>query len=114
MVVREADEVGVHGRFGAEEDENHGECDARGSSKKRVRTRTRKEVGKEIRRKGDVGREKHGEKDKERGTNFDLSFLTGSLQISTSTEEDGGKYECVAENAVGTAFSLLVNLYVRG
>ncbi|CAL4074439.1 unnamed protein product, partial [Meganyctiphanes norvegica] len=38
---------------------------------------------------------------------------SGSLQISTSTEEDGGKYECVAENSVGTAFSILVSLYVR-
>lgn len=38
---------------------------------------------------------------------------SGSLQISTSTEEDGGKYECVAENNVGTAFSNLVSLYVR-
>ncbi|XP_069195928.1 tyrosine-protein phosphatase Lar isoform X6 [Procambarus clarkii] len=38
---------------------------------------------------------------------------SGSLQISTSTEEDGGKYECVAENSVGTAFSNLVSLYVR-
>ncbi|XP_045139286.1 tyrosine-protein phosphatase Lar-like isoform X5 [Portunus trituberculatus] len=38
---------------------------------------------------------------------------SGSLQISTSTEEDGGKYECVAENTEGTAFSNLVSLYVR-
>ncbi|CAL4123190.1 unnamed protein product, partial [Meganyctiphanes norvegica] len=38
---------------------------------------------------------------------------SGSLQISTSTEEDGGKYECVAENSAGTAFSILVSLYVR-
>lgn len=40
--------------------------------------------------------------------------VAGSLQISTSTEGDGGKYECVAENSVGTAFSSLVSLYVRG
>ncbi|XP_042871117.1 receptor-type tyrosine-protein phosphatase S-like [Penaeus japonicus] len=48
-------------------------------------------------------------------TNQRYSVLrSGSLQISTSTEEDGGKYECVARNSVGTAFSNLVSLYVRG
>ncbi|XP_066985469.1 tyrosine-protein phosphatase Lar isoform X3 [Macrobrachium rosenbergii] len=47
-------------------------------------------------------------------TNPRYSVLrSGSLQISTSTEEDGGKYECVARNSVGTAFSNLVSLYVR-
>ncbi|XP_037790412.1 tyrosine-protein phosphatase Lar-like [Penaeus monodon] len=47
-------------------------------------------------------------------TNQRYSVLrSGSLQISTSTEEDGGKYECVARNSVGTAFSNLVSLYVR-
>ncbi|CAL4108678.1 unnamed protein product, partial [Meganyctiphanes norvegica] len=38
---------------------------------------------------------------------------SGSLQISTSTEEDDVKHECVTENSTGTAFSILVSLYVR-
>jgi len=39
---------------------------------------------------------------------------TGSLQIRHSQESDEGKYECVAENSVGVAYSYAANLYVRG
>lgn len=38
---------------------------------------------------------------------------TGSLQIRHSLESDEGKYECVAENSVGIAYSYGANLYVR-
>ncbi len=41
-------------------------------------------------------------------------FLTGSLQIKESQETDQGKYECVAENTVGTEYSYSAQLYVRG
>ncbi|KAF4529945.1 hypothetical protein B566_EDAN018067, partial [Ephemera danica] len=37
----------------------------------------------------------------------------GSLQISDSEEEDQGKYECVAENVVGTEYSVPTTLYVK-
>uniref|UniRef100_A0A1B6E7X3 protein-tyrosine-phosphatase n=1 Tax=Clastoptera arizonana TaxID=38151 RepID=A0A1B6E7X3_9HEMI len=37
----------------------------------------------------------------------------GSLQITNSVEEDQGKYECVAENAVGTEYSHSTMLYVK-
>ena len=37
----------------------------------------------------------------------------GSLQIKDSQEEDEGKYECVAENQRGVAYSYGANLYVR-
>ncbi|XP_076346267.1 tyrosine-protein phosphatase Lar-like isoform X2 [Tachypleus tridentatus] len=37
----------------------------------------------------------------------------GSLQIFKAEDEDNGEYECVAENAVGTAFSNRASLYVR-
>ena len=40
--------------------------------------------------------------------------ISGSLQISTSQESDEGKYECVAENSAGVAYSYGANLYVRG
>jgi hypothetical protein len=40
--------------------------------------------------------------------------LTGALQISSSEEEDQGKYECVAENVVGTEYSHATMLYVKG
>jgi hypothetical protein len=40
--------------------------------------------------------------------------LTGALQISGSEEEDQGKYECVAENVVGTEYSHSTMLYVKG
>ncbi|XP_037826094.1 tyrosine-protein phosphatase Lar-like, partial [Lucilia sericata] len=35
------------------------------------------------------------------------------LQIENSREEDQGKYECVAENSVGTEHSKATNLYVK-
>jgi len=38
----------------------------------------------------------------------------GSLQIEDCMESDEGKYECVAENSVGVAYSYPANLYVRG
>jgi hypothetical protein len=38
----------------------------------------------------------------------------GALQISSSEEEDQGKYECVAENVVGTEYSHSTMLYVKG
>ncbi|XP_063702711.1 tyrosine-protein phosphatase Lar isoform X2 [Culicoides brevitarsis] len=37
----------------------------------------------------------------------------GNLQISNSQEDDKGKYECVAENAVGTEHSKAIDLYVK-
>jgi hypothetical protein len=40
--------------------------------------------------------------------------LIGALQISGSEEEDQGKYECVAENVVGTEYSHSTMLYVKG
>ena len=45
-----------------------------------------------------------------------LSFLPflGQLQIAESEEDDKGKYECVAENSVGTQYSYSAQLYVRG
>ena len=38
----------------------------------------------------------------------------GQLQIAESKESDQGKYECVAENEVGTQYSYSAQLYVRG
>jgi len=40
--------------------------------------------------------------------------VAGSLQIRRSQESDEGKYECVAENSAGVAYSYGANLYVRG
>lgn len=37
----------------------------------------------------------------------------GALQITDSIEEDQGKYECVAENAIGTEYSHFTMLYVK-
>ncbi|XP_046660340.1 tyrosine-protein phosphatase Lar isoform X6 [Homalodisca vitripennis] len=37
----------------------------------------------------------------------------GALQITNSMEEDQGKYECVAENSVGTEYSHSTMLYVK-
>ncbi|XP_069702214.1 tyrosine-protein phosphatase Lar isoform X7 [Periplaneta americana] len=39
--------------------------------------------------------------------------MPGALQISSSEEEDQGKYECVAENVVGTEYSHSTMLYVK-
>jgi receptor-type tyrosine-protein phosphatase F len=41
------------------------------------------------------------------------TLLDGSLQITQSEETDQGKYECVAENTVGTEHSKPINLYVK-
>lgn len=38
----------------------------------------------------------------------------GALQIANSEAEDAGKYECVAENSLGTEFSQATQLYVKG
>jgi len=43
-----------------------------------------------------------------------VTIVSGSLQIRHSLESDEGKYECVAENSVGVAYSYGANLYVRG
>ncbi|XP_065348128.1 tyrosine-protein phosphatase Lar-like isoform X4 [Cloeon dipterum] len=37
----------------------------------------------------------------------------GSLQVSNSQEADQGKYECVAENELGTEYSHAIMLYVK-
>lgn len=42
-----------------------------------------------------------------------LLLFAGSLQIDKSEEDDMGKYECVAENAVGTEHSKPTSLYVK-
>ncbi|XP_075224407.1 tyrosine-protein phosphatase Lar isoform X3 [Lycorma delicatula] len=39
--------------------------------------------------------------------------MPGALQIMNSVEEDQGKYECVAENQVGTEYSHATTLYVK-
>ena len=41
-------------------------------------------------------------------------FYVGALQIANSEAEDAGKYECVAENSLGTEFSQATQLYVKG
>lgn len=41
------------------------------------------------------------------------SGLPGALQITNSMESDQGKYECVAENSVGTEYSQSVNLFIK-
>ncbi|XP_064625305.1 tyrosine-protein phosphatase Lar-like isoform X6 [Lineus longissimus] len=38
----------------------------------------------------------------------------GSLRIERAKSSDSGKYECVAENSVGTDYSYSANLHVRG
>lgn len=43
-----------------------------------------------------------------------MCLFTGTLQIVRSEEEDQGKYECVAENSIGTEFSKPTSLYVKG
>ncbi|XP_063535444.1 tyrosine-protein phosphatase Lar isoform X2 [Cydia strobilella] len=39
--------------------------------------------------------------------------MLGTLQIVKSEEEDQGKFECVAENSIGTEFSKPTSLYVK-
>ncbi|XP_053606760.1 tyrosine-protein phosphatase Lar isoform X5 [Plodia interpunctella] len=39
--------------------------------------------------------------------------MHGTLQIVKSEEDDQGKYECVAENSIGTDFSKPTSLYVK-
>jgi len=41
-------------------------------------------------------------------------MLVDSLQIRQALESDEGKYQCVAENILGVAYSYGANLYVRG
>lgn len=41
------------------------------------------------------------------------STRAGSLQIIDSVREDQGKFECVAENSVGTEHSKPMNLYIK-
>lgn len=44
-----------------------------------------------------------------------FSFCSpGALQISDSQETDQGKYECVAENSLGTQHATAITLWVRG
>ncbi|XP_066269746.1 uncharacterized protein [Branchiostoma lanceolatum] len=38
---------------------------------------------------------------------------SGSLQINSTTQEDEGRYECVATNNLGTRYSYPANLYIR-
>ncbi|XP_046812129.1 tyrosine-protein phosphatase Lar-like [Lucilia cuprina] len=42
-----------------------------------------------------------------------MKIFSSGLQIENSREEDQGKYECVAENSVGTEHSKATNLYVK-
>ncbi|XKL63768.1 hypothetical protein PGB90_006132 [Kerria lacca] len=42
-----------------------------------------------------------------------LTYILRALQITNSMESDQGKYECVAENSVGTEYSQPVGLYVK-
>ncbi|XP_017782566.1 PREDICTED: tyrosine-protein phosphatase Lar isoform X5 [Nicrophorus vespilloides] len=39
--------------------------------------------------------------------------MPGALQITNSEENDQGKYECVAENSIGTEYSKSAQLYVK-
>ena len=39
--------------------------------------------------------------------------FSGTLTIERSQESDIGKYECVAENEVGVAYSFAAMLYVK-
>lgn len=41
-------------------------------------------------------------------------YLSGALQITESDVGDQGKYECVANNSVGTEYSKSTTLYVKG
>ena len=42
-----------------------------------------------------------------------LFLISGSLQIDNSEESDQGKFECVAENSVGTEYTKQTSLYVK-
>ena len=41
-------------------------------------------------------------------------LVAGTLSITSAQQSDEGKYECVAKNSVGVAYSYGANLYVRG
>lgn len=41
-------------------------------------------------------------------------YVSGALQITESDVTDQGKYECVANNSVGTEYSKSTTLYVKG
>lgn len=41
-------------------------------------------------------------------------YYSGSLIIERSMESDAGRYECVAENRIGVAYSYAAMLYVKG
>lgn len=43
-----------------------------------------------------------------------ICVFSGALQISDSQETDQGKYECIAENSVGTQHAAAIMLWVRG
>lgn len=45
--------------------------------------------------------------------NHNWILVSGSLHILNSEEYDQGKYECVAENNLGSDHSATINLYVR-
>lgn len=48
-------------------------------------------------------------------SSINLSFyFTGALQITSCDVNDQGKYECVANNSVGTEYSKSAMLYVKG
>ena len=40
-------------------------------------------------------------------------LISGTLTIERSQEQDIGKYECVAENEIGVAYSFAAMLYVK-
>lgn len=46
-------------------------------------------------------------------SSLDNKNLAGNLQITDSVREDQGKFECVAENSVGTEHSKPINLYIK-
>lgn len=49
-----------------------------------------------------------------RPSSINVFIFTGSLQIKSSEEKDHGRYECVAENSIGTDYSKHALLYVKG
>ncbi|KAJ4427562.1 hypothetical protein ANN_25210 [Periplaneta americana] len=56
--------------------------------------------------------DRHRGRPRKRWADF-YTTQAGALQISSSEEEDQGKYECVAENVVGTEYSHSTMLYVK-